>query len=399
MCITFNRQKVLNCYANMLSSDPKRLKEFSEKCLLNVCELKVDRTDCLKLILPHVKDVETLISFLDKALHDSKYFELAFKRLSIISTKKELKSKIHIFYYDAIKGGHTQTCKFLLKNGANPNFICNNSPSPLILASKNQEMVKLLIKSGADVNLISDYRGRTPLYYAVKTNNINFVKTLLKHGADPYKSNESKVAPISWAIENERHKILLEFLAVSDKYKTFQINDRNCNGLTPFLYACSLGCLSTIKILVEKGVYLDDVDSSNQNCFHFNFEFKTRRVDPSTLPFLLEALGDKSTEMLTTKNVRGESPLDLIIKKRDKSSIKEVLREKPELKIYFRTSTDIIIKAKEEGEICLICREIFVDGEEAVKLPCEHLYHSNCISTWESKHQSCPYCFKTFIKL
>ncbi|CED84543.1 FOG: Predicted E3 ubiquitin ligase [Phaffia rhodozyma] len=41
---------------------------------------------------------------------------------------------------------------------------------------------------------------------------------------------------------------------------------------------------------------------------------------------------------------------------------------------------------------CTICMSAFEPGEEGKKLPCTHLFHSNCISTWLETNGTCPIC-------
>ncbi len=45
-----------------------------------------------------------------------------------------------------------------------------------------------------------------------------------------------------------------------------------------------------------------------------------------------------------------------------------------------------------EEEKCPICITEFEDGEEIKNLPCNHMFHGNCIDTWLVQNSHCPIC-------
>ena len=49
-------------------------------------------------------------------------------------------------------------------------------------------------------------------------------------------------------------------------------------------------------------------------------------------------------------------------------------------------------KGEAEEPHCSICLGEYEAGEDLVCLPCKHLYHDDCISSWCSNHTRCPLC-------
>ncbi|XP_043687562.1 E3 ubiquitin-protein ligase RNF12-like [Telopea speciosissima] len=48
---------------------------------------------------------------------------------------------------------------------------------------------------------------------------------------------------------------------------------------------------------------------------------------------------------------------------------------------------------EEEEEItCMICMEEYVRGVEIARLPCSHIFHSECIAKWLKHKNTCPFC-------
>lgn len=44
------------------------------------------------------------------------------------------------------------------------------------------------------------------------------------------------------------------------------------------------------------------------------------------------------------------------------------------------------------GGECAICLEEFFDGDEAMRLPCSHMFHADCAREWLTRQSRCPYC-------
>lgn len=83
----------------------------------------------------------------------------------------------------------------LLKAGANPNIKDNAGLATLhylSLCNPNIRLAKILLKFGADPNLRCDYCGETPLGLICSfKRSVEFVKLLVKFGADVYGENDA----------------------------------------------------------------------------------------------------------------------------------------------------------------------------------------------------------------
>ncbi|KAI5418074.1 hypothetical protein KIW84_042640 [Lathyrus oleraceus] len=72
------------------------------------------------------------------------------------------------------------------------------------------------------------------------------------------------------------------------------------------------------------------------------------------------------------------------MKKMGGGLIGEEIRKAISYKIFEETSQ---IK-----ELCCICQEEYMNGEECGKLECEHYFHMKCIKKWFTKKNMCPLC-------
>jgi len=84
--------------------------------------------------------------------------------------------------------GNIDIVKILIKNGADINAASPTKETALMYAAMrgNKDVVEILIKNGADIN-IKDTHGNTALIYAARNitrNNDDIVELLIKSGAD-----------------------------------------------------------------------------------------------------------------------------------------------------------------------------------------------------------------------
>ncbi|KAL8554677.1 hypothetical protein ACS0TY_002750 [Phlomoides rotata] len=49
-------------------------------------------------------------------------------------------------------------------------------------------------------------------------------------------------------------------------------------------------------------------------------------------------------------------------------------------------------KTSRESRECSICLENFLEGDELIRLPCNHRYHFGCLDPWVRSCGDCPYC-------
>jgi len=66
---------------------------------------------------------------------------------------------------------------------------------------------------------------------------------------------------------------------------------------------------------------------------------------------------------------------------------KKVLENLPKIKV-----TEEFLKSCKEIAECSVCKEEFKKSDEVNQLPCNHVFHPDCIIPWLKQHNSCPTC-------
>lgn len=90
-------------------------------------------------------------------------------------------------WYETVQWQSADAVKALLESGVDPDQLFFNGETALHVAveQKNQQLVKLLLAYGADVNVQERKEGFTPLMYAAIMDDRPMMQLLASHGADP----------------------------------------------------------------------------------------------------------------------------------------------------------------------------------------------------------------------
>jgi ankyrin repeat protein len=114
----------------------------------------------------------------------------------------------------AVRFGKTESVAALLARNANPNIPDSIGHLPLAFAARvtnMKEIVKLLVKYGADINA-KGYYGRTALHYTAKNGDLRQASFLLENGADlNLRGDVFGFSPLFCAVNSQKPQ-MVEFL-------------------------------------------------------------------------------------------------------------------------------------------------------------------------------------------
>lgn len=177
----------------------------------------------------------------------------------------------------------------LLELGADTEIKNPRGETPLYIACSynkiNINMVKLLLRYGAEINKIIRFGGDTVLRTAISMESIEKIKLLLDYGADPNLGDDKNNSPLQVAASShyfdewEIIKLLLLYGA--------DINSTNVVGVTPLFFACLFENHINIDILLEYGA--DPYILNNENQYIMN--------NPMIKESIKEYVGNKMYEL------------------------------------------------------------------------------------------------------
>lgn len=184
--------------------------------------------------------------------------ELSINKLTAEEPTNKQISEIMTPHYKA----RNEIMQLLLKNGANPNQPNKeNGKTPLHVATRNFEVVTLLLQHNADPNS-TDLHKRKPLHYACRDGNECVVALLLKQqGANVNCLDKYGNLPLHYAVGNSH-----EFVAEELFSKNVCCVIANCEGYLPKDYRQTslipLDFLSPSVFMLKTEAQLNDLKNS-----------------------------------------------------------------------------------------------------------------------------------------
>ncbi len=194
---------------------------------------------------------------------------------------------------------HRVTLDNMLKKENNPHQLGGRSPVyAFALNQENQDILNLLIENGFSIDTTDEMDGKTPLHIAVERLQIETIKTLIKHGANPFAQDKHLRTPLHTIIsiwvsslsENpKQYKLLENFWKKQEKP-----DEAKCKTIAKLL-------LDTNSTLVNA------VDEFDNTALHLACESAFKDCDNKNRVEIFKLLCDKNTN-LSARNKQGLTP-------------------------------------------------------------------------------------------
>ena len=214
----------------------------------------------------------------DKILPESekreRWQKIVEKIQQLIKSGADVNIKQDGFGYTALMLSYSaKTTQILLEAGAGVNARDKNGETALMWASRQGDVdrVKLLIKSGADVNAIDDAFGHTAL---MKANTAEVAQLLINAGAEINLCAKYGWTALEQSVDyGQYEKIKILLAAGAD------VNARNtCDGKTALMEACGRGWKEIVKLLIESGAMVNMQDKEGHNAVWYAQNHTDKRL-------------------------------------------------------------------------------------------------------------------------
>jgi ankyrin repeat protein len=195
----------------------------------------------------------------------------------------------------------------------------SNSPLHQAVTKGDKAKVETLLRQGAKIDA-RDSRGRTPLFIAAENGDVETVKELLDHGANPNKGALLKHGntPLHVAAQNGFDKVIELLLA---KYTNADL--RNTADQTPLMLATWSRHPQTVTLLIKKGASPSAYDRYGWTSLHTPWKAKPADADYASVMEIL--IANKAPVNAKTGVPLGYTPLMGAAMVGDKETVELIL--------------------------------------------------------------------------
>ena len=223
-------------------------------------------------------------------------------------------SPLHI----AVKTGLYDTVTLLLENNANVNILDHKKRSPLHMAVSNADcmVTRMLLFRGANVHS-SDQNGLTALQIASKMGHVELVRILLEHNAQIFHENQKGPSPLHIAAMHGHVPVIDMFSRHVDVNIKVACDSDGGKEKAVIHLAAERGLVETVRFLLERfGADVNNLDSDDQTALHCSLLWKHdhRRMRGKQDYELMVDLFLKKGVKINQQNKRGETALHLAAK-------------------------------------------------------------------------------------
>jgi len=139
------------------------------------------------------------------------------------------------------------------------NILCMKALKTAIEKNDAEKTWHLTEEKKVDVNHKYNEYGITPLHLAVKTGNMDIVKYLVKKGANVNAQLRDKVTPLHWACCKGHHEIVAYLIS-----KGAEIDLKDIDGLTALHTASQEGHLDVVSCLARNNIPINVQDKNRK---------------------------------------------------------------------------------------------------------------------------------------
>ncbi|XP_065349155.1 transient receptor potential channel pyrexia-like isoform X2 [Cloeon dipterum] len=168
--------------------------------------------------------------------------------------------------HQTVKANSPDCVEVLLKAGALVDAKDQKGLTPLLLAGagvtpddaerliKYEQVVKMLVAAGADVNILNPYTGTSALHHAAARCSLSATRLLMEHGAVVEKLSASGATALHEAAHSGALQVLEYILDTTEGLNL--VNKSDHVGLTPLHKAAFSGSRGCLELLLKKGGHL-----------------------------------------------------------------------------------------------------------------------------------------------